>query len=268
MKNQSIIIISMLVVAMIVGIFLIVNNQKEECTQNSDCGTNKYCSVGKCYSSVVCQRNFTCSNWGACINNKSIRTCTDLNGCPINQSLVPDLIKSCNPICSPIWQCTGWDICMSGNQIRTCTDLNGCNILTGKPITSQPCNQTICTENWNCGSWTTCSGGTKSRICTDNNGCGTTNNKPIVSESCIMPYQTNVVGGYDNFISGTWIKVDINNDGNLEQFFYSNQITAGICQGSTSYQINGLYVNTIYGDYGDLNVCNPDGAGYKRYRSW
>jgi len=84
-----------------------------------------------------------------------------------------------------------------------------------------------------------------------------------------VDFQTNAVfGSYSNYKSGTWVRVDANNDNVLEQFTYSSLITAGACPGTAKTTTPEGYVVKIYtGSSGtnSVTICNPSGAGYKRY---
>lgn len=81
-------------------------------------------------------------------------------------------------------------------------------------------------------------------------------------------FETNAVpGAYNNYKSGTWIKVDENGDGVLEEYVYKSAITAGTCGGTyLTVTPEGYTVNRYSGSSGlSIFICNPSAGGYKRY---
>lgn len=85
----------------------------------------------------------------------------------------------------------------------------------------------------------------------------------------VPDFETNAVAGsYNEYKSGTWIKVDQNNDGILEQYNYASSITSGSCIGTfVTTTPEGYQVNKYTGSSGlSIHICSPTGAGYKRYK--
>ena len=174
------------------------------------------------------------------------------------------------PVCQENWSCNDWGTCSNNQQTRVCNDLNKCGTVLNKPAVTQSC--VICTPKWSCTSWSTCVSSFQTRSCTDSNKCNVLTDKPITSQSCTIPipepepvkFETNALGGYDSYKSGTWIKLDSNNDGKLEQYNYIGTITGGSCLGSLFLTTPDGLVITKYESY--FYVCSPS-IGYKRYRS-
>jgi len=174
------------------------------------------------------------------------------------------------PVCQENWLCNNWSSCSNSLQTRNCNDLNTCGTVLSKPINSQSCVN-VCTPKWTCTAWSTCLSSFQTRSCTDSNKCNILTGKPIVSQSCTLPpvpepikFETNAIGGYDSYKSGTWIKLDSNNDKILEQYDYIGTITGGSCLGSLFLTTPDGLVITKYDSY--FYVCSPSN-GYKRYRS-
>lgn len=172
------------------------------------------------------------------------------------------------PICQENWLCNDWSACSNSLQTRNCLDNNTCGTVLNKPAVSQSC-VVVCTPKWTCTAWSTCFSNFQTRICTDSNKCNILTNKPAVSQSCVptppetVKFQTNALGGYDSYKSGTWIKLDSNSDGQLEQYDYIGTITYGSCSGSLFLTTpDGLSI-TKYESY--FYVCSPSN-GYKRFR--
>lgn len=83
-------------------------------------------------------------------------------------------------------------------------------------------------------------------------------------------FETNAVpGSYSEYKSGTWIRLDTDNNNILEEYTYASTITAGAC-GGTPLSIQtpeGYSLNTYSGSSGfSIYICNPSGVGYKRYK--
>jgi len=172
------------------------------------------------------------------------------------------------PVCTESWTCSDWNLCSNNIQTRTCKDINECGTILSKPQESQSC-VIECIPKWSCTAWSTCFSSFQTRTCTDLNKCNILTNKPKESQSCTLPqpepikFETNALGGYDSYKSGTWIKLDSNNDGILEQYDYIGTITGGSCLGSLFLTTPDGLIITKYDSL--FYVCSPT-QGYKRYR--
>ncbi len=94
---------------------------------------------------------------------------------------------------------------------------------------------------------------------------------PVINDTIPPPsltFQTNAIpGAYTEYKSGTWVRVDTNTDGTLEQYAYASTITAGDCIGTQlTTTPEGYNVKWRTGSTGiSVHVCNPTGVGYRRY---
>lgn len=126
--------------------------------------------------------------------------------------------------------------------------------------------ETICQSDWSCSDFGSCINNQQTRTCTDLNSCKVFVLPTLVKECTVPPepiyFETNAVGLYSNYKSGTWIKVFYN--GALRQFHYGSLLTAGQCLGTflastpEGYDVKLLADNTVA-------ICNPSGSGYRRY---
>ena len=129
----------------------------------------------------------------------------------------------------------------------------------------------LCTETWSCDAWSSCVNSQQTRICEDTSNCGTTSNKPSTTQSCVSAqFETNAVGSYSAYSSGTWIKLDYNNDGILEQYNYASNTIGTSCSGSGTFAFTtseGYSIKWYTGSSGlSMRICNPSvNGGYKVY---
>lgn len=81
-------------------------------------------------------------------------------------------------------------------------------------------------------------------------------------------FQTNAVGGtYSSYSTGTWVRVDTNADGVLNEYSYASQITSGACTGTQLTTTPEGYAVKYYqgSGSGNVHICNPSGVGYRNY---
>lgn len=99
-------------------------------------------------------------------------------------------------------------------------------------------------------------------------GGGTTVTPPTGETQTSSTFQTDAVAGaYTNYKSGTYVRVDSDSNGILEEYTYASTITAGACGGTLlTTTPEGYLVNKYSGSSGtSIYICNPSSAGYKRY---
>jgi len=224
--KKEIIAVIIVAVLLIFGIILIVNKNQ------------------------VCQPNFNCSSWSSCLDNQQNRICTK-NSC---SNETPILIKGCNQTICPMLA----KICPDGSSVSANLS-NNCEFdLCLNQTTNENLTNLTCIEDWQCGSWSICSNNLQTRTCVDANRCGTILNKPSLTQSCsVHIFETNEVGGYTHYIVGTWVKLDTNEDGNLETFNYQGRgiTTDGSCPGTFYGTTPEGYQVKIYNS--KINICNP-----------
>jgi hypothetical protein len=100
-------------------------------------------------SSNDCTPNWQLGSWSACLDNRQIRSYTDVNNCGVTTGKPADESQNCGS-CTPNWTCTAWSTCSNSSQARTCTDSNYCGVTTNKPAETQNCTVTAsCTDSDN-----------------------------------------------------------------------------------------------------------------------
>lgn len=82
-------------------------------------------------------------------------------------------------------------------------------------------------------------------------------------------FETNAGNEYGTYVSGTWIKVDTDANGQSEKYIFSSTTTTGSCIGLPLLTTNsGLVMHKYSGSQGvSVIVCNPtSNGGYKKYQ--
>jgi len=83
-----------------------------------------------------------------------------------------------------------------------------------------------------------------------------------------VTFETNAGNEYGTYVTGTWIKVDTDANGQTEKYVYSSTTSTGSCIGLPLLTTNSITMNKYTGSQGtSVILCNPtSNGGYKKYQ--